>query len=71
VGSVMLITTSDTGKAIKMTVEAKELNYPEGWRFSNRYFANKYNSTTGAYSQILMFNLYADKVLDLPYCTAD
>ncbi len=35
-------------------VEPKDLNYPEGWYYAKGCFRNKYNSSTGAYSEITM-----------------
>ena len=72
-GKVILSVAHDIDKVtgIKTLLEPKDLTYPEGWYYSKGYFTNKHNSTTGQYSQILMFNFFTNEVWDVPYCTAD
>ena len=68
--TVKLAADIDKVTRIVTSVEPKELCYPEGWYYAKGYFTNKHNSTTGAYSAILMYDSDGE-IWDLPYCTAD
>lgn len=43
------------GIYIYTDTEPKDLIYPEGWYYAKGAFRNKHQSTTGLYSEVLMF----------------
>ena len=53
-GKVSLVVEGGWQTVIVTDELPSDLIYPEGWYFSEGYFRNKHNSTTGQYAEIEM-----------------
>ena len=60
------------GNILITDVEPKNLIYPEGWYYAKGSYRNKHNSSTGAYSSVIMLKKDGSFWEDTAkYCTAD